>query len=308
MELKTAVAGAVAAAAVGWSSASVYAEMQKQEQAAAQGTAGETRVEVEPAPAFLGVAVAETPAPEGVALRAPALVVGQIHPGSPAETAGLQTGDVLLQLDDQRLVHPQQLSRLVAAYAPGQRVTLKVWRDGETSDHPVDLVERPAELQMRAGRLMPPPGPWQPHVGPGVDLFEHFEPMPGDAAPRWQGIDPQQLQQQLDQMQQDMQRQMQQLRQQMDQRGDEAGEAPAAELRMPGTQQSLQVIQTPDHHVTIRRDEHGQHLRATDAQGQVIFDGPVDTAQQRQSVPAEIRELIPGNVPDRDPAPAGRAV
>ena len=319
MNMKTAVAGAVAAATVGWSTASVYAEMQKQGQDHPQAPAGQ-RADAERQPAFLGVAVAEVPAPQGTPLDAPALVVGQVHPGSPAEAAGLLTGDVLLQLNDQRLVHPVQLSRLVSAYAPGQEITLKLWRQGEVLDVPVALAERPAELRMHAGQPMPPAGAWQPRGGPGFDLFEHFDQLPDGDAPRWEGFDPQRLQQQLDQMQQDMQRQMQQLRDQMQQGGDaEHGQLGDA-LTPSVTQQSLQIIQSPEYRIKVRQDAEGRHLHATDAQGNILYEGPIDTPEQLRSVPAEVRELLPESGPQpmtepQDPpagegsaVPAGRAV
>jgi len=73
-----------------------------------------------------------------------------IRPGSAAETAGLRPtryytggkyrlGDVLLAIDDETVDEPGDLSTILGARAPGDRVTLKVLRDGRRMEVPVVL-------------------------------------------------------------------------------------------------------------------------------------------------------------------------
>jgi S1-C subfamily serine protease len=52
-----------------------------------------------------------------------------VHPGTPAEAAGLKAGDVILQLEDVPLRDENHLINLVTALPPGQKVRLGVWRD-----------------------------------------------------------------------------------------------------------------------------------------------------------------------------------
>jgi serine protease Do len=53
-------------------------------------------------------------------------VVGEVAPRSPAALAGLQPGDVIVGYQDAPIEAPQELTRRVAATAPGTRVTLSV--------------------------------------------------------------------------------------------------------------------------------------------------------------------------------------
>jgi S1-C subfamily serine protease len=52
-----------------------------------------------------------------------------VHPGTPAATAGLRQGDVLLRLEDVELRDENHLINLVSALPPNQKVRLTVWRD-----------------------------------------------------------------------------------------------------------------------------------------------------------------------------------
>ena len=85
-------------------------------------------------------------------------LLAEVVPGGPAEKAGLKGGDkevrfqagrwdtggdVILQVDGQDVVQPDDLSRFVSARKPGEKVTLTVLRDGEKEQVEVTLGERP---------------------------------------------------------------------------------------------------------------------------------------------------------------------
>jgi membrane-associated protease RseP (regulator of RpoE activity) len=94
---------------------------------------------------FLGVSA--TPPPRELAAHLPipedtGLVVEGIVPDSPAAKAGLQQSDVLTKLDDQILIHPRQLSVLVANHKEGETVKLSYIRKGEAKEAAVVLGER----------------------------------------------------------------------------------------------------------------------------------------------------------------------
>jgi S1-C subfamily serine protease len=96
---------------------------------------------------FLGIAahavrlLERQRAPDGSDL---ALLVMAVTPGSPADTAGLRVGDVLLGLDDHHLQSAEELLDLLTAERIGQPVTLSVMR-GETAQKiPVTVGEREA--------------------------------------------------------------------------------------------------------------------------------------------------------------------
>lgn len=54
----------------------------------------------------------------------------EVLPGSPAERAGLQAGDVIVAVDRQAVSPEADLATLIAVYEPGDRVTLAVQRSG----------------------------------------------------------------------------------------------------------------------------------------------------------------------------------
>ncbi len=59
-----------------------------------------------------------------------ALVAG-LTEQSPAATAGIKSGDVILKFDGKEIVKPQDLSRAVAAVKPGATVTVDITRNGQ---------------------------------------------------------------------------------------------------------------------------------------------------------------------------------
>jgi Do/DeqQ family serine protease len=58
--------------------------------------------------------------------------VGSVAEDSPADSAGLQPGDVILQVDGEEIDDWSSLSATVAALPPGSRVAFSIWRDGRT--------------------------------------------------------------------------------------------------------------------------------------------------------------------------------
>jgi len=66
-------------------------------------------------------------------------VVTQVEPDSPAAKAGLQTGDVITEIDGQKVSDAGELQVVVGQKQPGTKVTLNVLRDGKTMTVPVTL-------------------------------------------------------------------------------------------------------------------------------------------------------------------------
>ncbi len=52
------------------------------------------------------------------------VVINHVMSGSPAEKAGLEANDILLRFDDQIIVEPSQLRKLIAMKKPGDSVKL----------------------------------------------------------------------------------------------------------------------------------------------------------------------------------------
>src|SRR4029077_5084517 len=68
-------------------------------------------------------------------------VVTQVQPDSPGAKAGLQIGDVITEIDGQKVSDAGELQVLVGQKQPGAKITLTVLRDGKTITIPVTLEE-----------------------------------------------------------------------------------------------------------------------------------------------------------------------
>jgi serine protease Do len=68
-------------------------------------------------------------------------LVAQVFPGSPAEKAGIEQGDVIVEFDCKEVKDSKELPRLVASTPVGKAVTIKLSRDGEVLDRQVKVSE-----------------------------------------------------------------------------------------------------------------------------------------------------------------------
>jgi M6 family metalloprotease-like protein len=83
--------------------------------------------------ASLGVRIGEPRDEDGVP-------IGRITPGSPADKAGLKSGEILLRIDGHALSSSFNLADALAEKKPGDTVTVTVRRDGKDVELRVDLV------------------------------------------------------------------------------------------------------------------------------------------------------------------------
>lgn len=60
--------------------------------------------------------------------------VRRITAGSPAEMAGLQAGDIILQVNGQGATSPQAVSQMIRRTPAGELVTIEIWRDGQQQE------------------------------------------------------------------------------------------------------------------------------------------------------------------------------
>lgn len=215
------------------------------------------KVEMEKA-AYLGVTTSSVPAAlrEHLKLqRGFGLVVDTIDKDSAAAQAGVQRYDILQKLNDQVLVNSQQLGVLVRSMKPGDEVRLTFLRSGETKEVTVKLAEK--ELPVLS------------------DSSFNFA-VPGQAM--WT----------------------------------EALEAPAAPalppiafggVRVDRQGRELQVFGMPEEHgqsifqdgemtLTITEADGKKSLLAKDTEGQTLFEGEIDTQEQRETLPKAVADKL----------------
>jgi serine protease Do len=68
-----------------------------------------------------------------------------VFPGSPADRAGLRSGDVILSVDDQKIDTDHELSMRILPHAPGDTVRLTLMRDSASMDVSVTLGTLPSQ-------------------------------------------------------------------------------------------------------------------------------------------------------------------
>jgi len=73
-------------------------------------------------------------------------LVAEVQTNTPAAKAGIQTGDVILSVDGDRLKDARDLSRRVASKSPGAKVRLQVVRDGKERTVDVELAKLPDQM------------------------------------------------------------------------------------------------------------------------------------------------------------------
>jgi len=73
------------------------------------------------------------------------IVVGDVTPDGPAKSAGVQRGDVLLEVNGKPVTTSNQLRNSISMMPPGTSVNLKLLRDGSERNISVKLAEMPTE-------------------------------------------------------------------------------------------------------------------------------------------------------------------
>lgn len=90
------------------------------------------------------------------------LKIETVAPKSPAETAGIKPGDVLLGLDGQPVRSQDDVIGIISSHKAGEEIEVSISRAGEKQKLSVKLGERPSAEQ-------PPPRAKEPYLGFSVD-------------------------------------------------------------------------------------------------------------------------------------------
>lgn len=96
--------------------------------------------------------------------------VGGVKPGSPAELAGITSGEVLLKVDGKDIRQQRDVDEAVKARKIGDTIVVVLLRDGKEVNVDIQLAEEDAPP--------PPPGGGRPNVkGPINDRCTHMGPV-----------------------------------------------------------------------------------------------------------------------------------
>ena len=71
------------------------------------------------------------------------MYIGQVQPGSPAEKAGIQAGDVITLFSGREVWDTSDLLQIIVLHKPGDKVEVGLIRDGQPVSLTVTLGEAP---------------------------------------------------------------------------------------------------------------------------------------------------------------------
>jgi len=219
------------------------------------------------------------------------LVVDYVEPNSPAATAGVQQNDILKMLNDQILIEPSQLRKLLQTFPEGTEVTLTVLRKGQEQKLTAKLIKK--EVPQRRGAF------------PGGNRDWHWDfDATGDLN---------------EQMNEQMQNLKEQLKEQLgDQRGiirdavtqaHEAARRARDDARRAADQLRIffedngavkaskidlakaQIVFSDDKgELKLANVDGRKLLTVKDPQGKLVFSGPVETKEDLDKMPADVRQ------------------
>lgn len=114
--------------------------------------------------AYLGITMSSISSSMARALKldeGTGVLVDRVVAGSPAEIGGLESGDVILQIDERPVTAKRDLTRHLQGLQPGQEVKLAILREGKRRQLKVTLGERPRRQVDRTGNILEDMGLWR---------------------------------------------------------------------------------------------------------------------------------------------------
>jgi len=82
------------------------------------------------------------PVSEGALIKSGQGCEAAIYPGSAAQKAGLREGDIILEFNNEKITSENSLGKIIVKYNPGDKITLKILRDGKEKIIEATLGER----------------------------------------------------------------------------------------------------------------------------------------------------------------------
>lgn len=93
---------------------------------------------------------------DGVGMsKAEGAIVSNVSNGGPADDAGLQVGDVILEVDGERIEEMPELPRVIAGIPPNSTAKVTVWRDNRERTIDVKLGTLPDEAVLASAQSAP---------------------------------------------------------------------------------------------------------------------------------------------------------
>jgi serine protease Do len=247
---------------------------------------------------FLGVETSEVPSVVSEQLglaKGFGLVVDYVVPDSPAAAAGVQQNDILKMLNDQILIDPNQLRKLLQTFQDGTTVTLTILRKGQEQKITAKLLKK--EMPQRHSFL--------PGFGHDWD-FDHM----GDLGEGMQNL--------KENLREQLGAQRGVIRDAVLRARDEARRA-RDQIRIHSQRGGgfattkidvgkAQIVFSDDKgEMKLETVDGKKILTVKDSQGKLLFSGPVETKEEIDKLPPDVRQrfekLEQNDLPTIVPAP-----
>src|ERR1043166_6436054 len=216
------------------------------------------------------------------------LVVDYVEPNSPAAAAGVQQNDILKMLNDQILIEPSQLRKLLQTFPEGTEVTLTVLRKGQEQKLTAKLAKK--EVPQRRDDFPGGSHDWHWDFDATGDLGEEMQDRK------------EQLKEQLGDAQRGIIRGAVMQAHEAARRARDDARRAADELRiffedngaMKASRIDLdkaQIVFSDDKgELKLANVDGRKLLTVKDPHGKLLFSGPAETKEDLEKMPADVRE------------------
>jgi serine protease Do len=215
------------------------------------------------------------------------LVVEYVEPNSPAASAGIQQNDILKMMNDQILIEPSQLRKLLQTFSEGTEVTFTILRKGKEQKVTTKLAKKEV--------------PQRHSMGPGGNHDWHWDlDETGDLGEQMQEMK-EQLKEQLG-AQKGMIRETVMKAHEAARRAREDARRAGREIRILSRDNgalratnidlgNAQIVLSDDKgELKLENVDGKKLLTIKDPQGKLMFSGPVETQEEIDKLPADVRD------------------
>jgi serine protease Do len=223
------------------------------------------------------------------------LVVDYVVPDGPAAAAGVQQNDILKMLNDQILLEPGQLRKLLQTFQEGQTVTLTLMRKGQEQKISVKLVKK--EVRGRRDGGMPGHHDFGFNFDNGDMDFGNVDL--GDLKERLQDMK-EHLKEQIGDQREVIQDAVMKANEEVRRARDEVrrnGRVNVFSSNNGALKKTsidigkAQIVFSDDKgELKLETVDGKKLLTAKDPQGKLLFSGPVETKEDLDKVPADVRQ------------------
>ena len=215
------------------------------------------------------------------------LVIEYVEPNSPAASAGIQQNDIIKMLNDQILIEPSQLRKLLQTFSEGTEVTLTILRKGKEQKVTIKLAKK--EVPQRHSMIPGGNHDWHWDFDETGDLGEQMQELKeqlkeqlGDTRGIVRGAVIQ-AHEAARRAREDARRAAQEIH--ILSRDNGALKATNIDLG------NAQIVFSDDKgELKLENVDGKKLLTVKDPQGKLVFSGPVETQEDFDKLPADVRD------------------